>query len=106
MRIQEWRMLAHLHHDAQVFDVVLLCLNQLVQNKPEQNKHSAVTSAETATQWYRNLLVVVVEAEATHIRPLIALALCSSSGFRGWTGVVCSCGEREEKPGYAPGSRV
>lgn len=42
----------------------------------------------------------------THILPLIALALCSSSGFRGWTGVVCSGGEREVKPGYAPGSRV
>lgn len=42
----------------------------------------------------------------THILPLMALALCSSSGFRGWTGVVCSGGEREVKPGYAPGSRV
>ena len=36
----------------------------------------------------------------------MALALCSSSGFRGWTGVVCSGGDREVKPGYAPGSRV
>lgn len=58
-------------------------------------------------------VVVVLELEAvvmvallTHIRPLIALALCSSSGFRGWTGVVGSGGERVVKPGYAPGSRV
>lgn len=36
----------------------------------------------------------------------MALALCSSSGFRGWTGVACSGGEREVKPGYAPGSKV
>lgn len=50
--------------------------------------------------------VAVTAVAETHIRPLIALALCSSSGFRGWTGVVCSGGDREEKPGYAPGSRV
>lgn len=102
----------HLHHDTQVFDVVFLRLNQLLQNKPEQTKRKqrTVTTAEDTaghrhcgrgrkswekTQW-----------RWTHIRPLIALALCSSSGFRGWTGVLCSGGEREVKPGYAPGSRV
>lgn len=34
----EQRFGSYLHHNAQVFDVVLLRLNQLVQNKPEQRK--------------------------------------------------------------------
>lgn len=39
-------LVAHLHHDAQVFDVVLLRLNQLVQNKPEQKNGAFLTTAE------------------------------------------------------------
>lgn len=43
---------------------------------------------------------------STYTRPLMALALCSSSGFRGWTGVDGSGGESDGKLGYVPGSRV
>lgn len=32
--------LSHLHHQAQVFDIVLLRLNQLIQNKPAQEKEN------------------------------------------------------------------
>lgn len=28
----------HLHHDAEIFDVIFLCLNQLIENKPEQDE--------------------------------------------------------------------
>lgn len=38
----EWN--PYLHHDSQVFDVVLLCLNELVQDKPEHTNHSVDTS--------------------------------------------------------------
>lgn len=96
--------LSHLHHDAQVFDVVFLCLDQLLQNKPGQIKKQC-----TVTTGCSEEAAAVPPADCcarTHILPLIALALCSTSGFRGWTGVLCSGGESEEKPGYAPGSRV
>lgn len=91
--------LSHLHHDAEVFDVIFLRLNELIENEPEQ-KEGGDTDVEAvnAGRW--------CSSGNTHILPLMALALCSSSGFRGWTGVVCSGGEREVKPGYAPGSRV
>lgn len=42
---------SYLHHDAQVFDVVFLCLNQLLQNKPEQRN-------TTETPWSPWTLVV------------------------------------------------
>lgn len=31
-------MVSHLHHDAEVFDVIFLRLNQLIENKPEQEQ--------------------------------------------------------------------
>lgn len=46
------------------------------------------------------------KSRSTYIRPLIAFALCSCSGLRGWTGVVCSGGQRGVNPGYTPGSRL
>lgn len=51
--------MSHLHHDAQVFDVVLLGLNQLVQNKPEENKQRTVTSAEEMLSLSLVLLVAM-----------------------------------------------
>lgn len=30
--------LSHLHHDAEVFDVIFLRLNELIENKPEQKE--------------------------------------------------------------------
>lgn len=35
-----WVRKPHLHHNAQVSNVVLLCLDELIQNKPEQIKAS------------------------------------------------------------------
>lgn len=32
-----WRV-SHLHHDAEVFDVILLRLNELIEDKPEQKE--------------------------------------------------------------------
>lgn len=29
---------SHLHHDAEVFDIILLCLDQLIEDKPEQGE--------------------------------------------------------------------
>ena len=42
--------------------------------------------------------VCVCPRGGSYMRPLMALALCSSSGFLGWVG-VCSGGVREAKLG-------
>lgn len=31
-------MVSHLHHNAEIFDIIFLRLNQLIENKPEQEE--------------------------------------------------------------------
>lgn len=43
-------MFSHLHHDAEIFDVVFLRLNQLIENKPEQEERERECTGKGQTQ--------------------------------------------------------